>query len=114
MVSVYGHALGRPWAHDNIYTVTRILIPTVAALSSFVLSPSDCSIAVHRHTKMQTLPDELLRMIAGQVLKMEDGLRMWCRLSTTCKRLWSLQLPSEPLYVLDSNRTARGDIICLS
>ena len=57
------------------------------------------------------LPDELLHMIASQVLEVEEGLRSWCRLATTCKRLWSLQLPSEPLHVLDSSLTIHGNIL---
>ncbi len=64
--------------------------------------------------KMLGLPDELLGMIAGQVLEIQEGIRMWCRLSTTCKRLWNLQLPSKPLYVLDNILTTNGENLCSS
>ena len=57
---------------------------------------------------MLTLPDELLDQIARQVVGKEGGLRLWCQLSSTCRRLRDFQLPSEPAYLLD-NVTDDGD-----
>ncbi len=38
------------------------------------------------------LPDVALDAIAAQ--SVGQDVRAWCRLATTCKRLWTLQLPS--------------------
>ena len=52
------------------------------------------------------LPDEILGLIAGEVVGKkvvgeEDGLRLWCKFSSTCRRLSDFQLPSEPAYLLE-------------
>ncbi len=52
---------------------------------------------------MEELPDELLCVIARRVLEKEEGMKLWCKLASTCTRLWSFQLPAEPAYFL-SNR----------
>ena len=57
---------------------------------------------------MQNLPDEILQLIARQVLERKDGFRLWCKLSSTCRRLWSFQLPPEPAYFLDDTLTVLG------
>ena len=40
-----------------------------------------------------SLPDEVIELIGKHVIKRHDGLKAWCRLTSTCKRLWSAQLP---------------------
>ncbi len=113
----YGHPLGRPRALGSTYFCPAQDLMLECQCRSLVLLRDildQTSVSLCIATKMLELPDELLCMIAWQVLKIEDGLRMWCRLSTTCKRLWSVQLPSEPLHFLYSNRTAHGDVSCLS
>ena len=45
-----------------------------------------------RAGSITVLPDEILETIAIQ--SSGQDLRAWCRLATTCKRLWTLQLPS--------------------
>ena len=58
---------------------------------------------------MQELPDDILHLIARQVLKREEGLRLWCKLSSSCRRLRRFQLPSEPTYFLDDRLTDVGE-----
>ena len=58
---------------------------------------------------MQELPDDLLLLIARRVLEEEEGLRLWCKLSSACRRLWRFQLPSEPTYFLDDWLTDQGE-----
>ena len=38
------------------------------------------------------LPDELVEAVGKHVLH-RHGLRAWCRVTSTCKRLWGMQLP---------------------
>ena len=59
--------------------------------------------------EMQELPEDLLLLIARHVLDKEEGLRLWCQLSSACRRLWSFQLPSEPIYFLDDRLTDQGE-----
>ena len=59
--------------------------------------------------EMQELPEDLLLLIARHVLDKEEGLRLWCQLSSACRRLWSFQLPSEPTYFLDDRLTDQGE-----
>ena len=61
---------------------------------------------------MIELPDELLHQIVRQVLEKLEGLRLWCKLSSTCRRLWSFQLPPEPTYFLDESLTLPGPVFC--
>ena len=58
--------------------------------------------------EMQELPDDILLLIARQVLDKEEGLRLWGKLSSACRRLWSFQLPSEPTYFLNDRLTDQG------
>lgn len=60
---------------------------------------------------MLQLPDELLALIAREVLAKDEGLRLWCKLSGTCTRLWSFSLPSKPTYFLDNSLTTDGDLL---
>ncbi len=57
---------------------------------------------------MEDLPDKILRLIAWQVLENEEGMRLWCKLASTCTRLWSFQLPAEPVYFLDNKLNQHG------
>ena len=59
--------------------------------------------------EMQELPDDILLQVARLVLKKEEGLRLWCELSSACKRLWRFQLPSEPTYLLDDRLPDQGE-----
>ncbi len=61
---------------------------------------------------MQDLPDEILQLMARQVLERKDGLRLWCKLASTCRQLWSFQLPPEPAYFLDDSLTDLGVCLC--
>ena len=61
---------------------------------------------------MEDLPDKTLRLIARQVLGKEEGMRLWCRLGSTCTRLWSFQLPAEPAYILDNREKKHGISRC--
>ncbi len=60
---------------------------------------------------MEDLPDELLCVIARRVLEKEEGMKLWCKLASTCTRLWSFQLPAEPAYRL-SNRVKKDGTSC--
>ncbi len=57
---------------------------------------------------MEDLPDKILRLIAREVLEKSDGMRLWCKLASTCTRLWSFQLPAEPVYILDNRVKKHG------
>ena len=39
-----------------------------------------------------SLPDEVLEML-GEMTEQHQGIKAWCRLTSTCRRLWMLQLP---------------------
>ncbi len=45
-----------------------------------------------RDEQITALPDELLEVILREAAGLD--LRACCRLATTCKRLWTMQLPS--------------------
>ena len=56
-----------------------------------------------------SLPDEVLRLVAWRVLKKRNGGREWCRLASTCKRLWRLQLaPQEHTWEVPAQITLPG------
>ena len=57
------------------------------------------------------LPDEMLHLIARQVVETEGGLRLWCMLSSACRRLRKVKLSSEPAYLLDDSLTTQGDCV---
>ncbi len=60
---------------------TSALMPQVALLMEQITGE-----------KLAELPVLVLDAIASQCIG--EDLRAWCRLATTCKRLWTLQLPS--------------------
>ena len=62
--------------------------------------------------QMLELPDELIRLIARQVLETDDGMWLWCKLASTCRRLWKFQLPSEPIHFLDNGEMSPGNCFC--
>ena len=64
------------------------------------------------HCTMENLPGELLCLIARQVLEKDEGLRLWCKLASTCTRLWSFQMPAEPAYILDNMKKKHGISRC--
>ena len=46
-----------------------------------------------------SLPDELIELVGRQVINSQhNGVRTWCRVSSTCKRLWDMQLPGSAIY----------------
>ena len=59
--------------------------------------------------EMLDLPNEVLGLIARQVVEKQGGLRLWCKLSSTCRRLGKIELPSESACVLDYSLTTQGD-----
>ncbi len=61
---------------------------------------------------MEDLPEGLLSLVARQVLEKEEGMRLWCKLASTCTRLWSFQLPAEPVYCLNSSVKKHGTSRC--
>ncbi len=81
---------------DSVSCVVSLIV------NSLYLMPS---IAVG----MMELPDELLDLIAKQVVGKEGGLRLWCKLSSTCRRLRIFELPPNPAYLLDESLTNNGD-----
>lgn len=51
-----------------------------------------------------SLPQEVIDLVGKQVISGReprepeaDGIRDWCRLASTCKELWSMQLPTSAL-----------------
>ena len=45
-----------------------------------------------------SLRDEVIELVGNEVMSgREAGLRMWCRATSTCKRLWDMQLPSSAI-----------------
>ncbi len=40
-----------------------------------------------------SMPDDVMAHIAEQALWRHEGIRAWCRLASTCSRLWRLKLP---------------------
>ena len=45
-------------------------------------------------TSLLSMPDELLQLIALQAIQEVHGLPLYCRIASTCTRLWILQLSS--------------------
>ena len=61
------------------------------------------------HCEMEDLPDDLMRLVARQMLEKEGGLKLWCKLASTCTWLWSFWLPAEPVYFLNDSLKIQGD-----
>ena len=39
-----------------------------------------------------SLPDEIVELVGEQVIN-RHGVKAWCRVASTCTRLWGMQLP---------------------
>ena len=45
-----------------------------------------------------SLPDEIFELVGKRVIgSTKAGLRDWCRVTSTCKRLWGMKLPESHL-----------------
>ncbi len=45
-----------------------------------------------------SLSDSLTELVGQKVIgTRQEGLKDWCRVTTTCKRLWDMQLPGSAL-----------------
>ena len=53
-----------------------------------------------------SMPDDVMEHVAEQALWRHDGIRAWCRLASTCSRLWRLKLPRS----LNHSWTVLGDV----
>ncbi|CAL5224263.1 g6921 [Coccomyxa viridis] len=42
------------------------------------------------------------------MLEKEGGLKLWCKLASTCTWLWSFWLPAEPVYFLNDSLKIQG------
>ena len=41
-----------------------------------------------------SLPDEVIEVVGKHVIgRLREGLKKWCQVTTTCTRLWEMQLP---------------------
>ena len=47
---------------------------------------------IHCMASLLSLPDEIIDII-GTVTERHVGIKAWCMLTSTCRRLWRLQLP---------------------
>ena len=59
-----------------------------------------------------SLPDEVIELVGRYIIDdwWGDGLRKWCHLTTTCKRLWHMQLPeSSREWLVDVDNGMRGE-----
>lgn len=57
-----------------------------------------------------SLPDEVIDII-GHFTEWHVGIKAWCRLTSTCKRLWRMQLPrSRRGWEFDSETTIEGKL----
>ena len=58
-----------------------------------------------------SLSNDLIKLVGQQVIKSPDaGLRAWCRVTSTCKRLWDMQLPeSSSEWRLDVREDFEGE-----
>ena len=99
-----------PGQHTGtLLQAVRVRLLVSAALPCPSLSLHHLHLLPSMVAEMLELPDDLLLLIARQVLKREEGLRLWCKLSSACRRLWVFQLPSEPTYFLDGRLTDQGE-----
>ncbi len=116
--SLHSHRL-RLLAGVPISTPTECFIGSQASCSTWIPAANS---RLHRISfrlllpciamQILDLPDELIRLIARQVLESEDGMWLWCSLASTCRRFWSFQLPSEPTHFLDNGEMSPGDPLC--
>ena len=41
-----------------------------------------------------SMPDDVIKLVGKRIIgSRHAGLREWCRVTSTCKRLWTMQLP---------------------
>ena len=107
----YGFRRLRPWALGNIgHGRAGFQCMPASPTPTTTAEQSDCGFANHR--LMEDLPGELLCLIARQVLEKEEGMRLWCKLASTCTRLWSFQLPAEPVYRLRNRVKSNSTLHC--
>ena len=57
------------------------------------------------------LSDDLIELVRKQALESpKAGVRAWCRVTSTCKRLWDMQLlESSAEWHLDMGKNIRGE-----
>ncbi len=103
--------LGHIWALGNIQAIflQQAVKVRLSALPCLPYSLHRLRLLPKMIGEMQELPDDVLLLVAREVLKKEEGLMLWCKLSSACRRLWRFQLPSEPTYFLDDRLTDQGD-----
>lgn len=75
-----------------------------------VLPMPDATAIVPKMIGLLSLSTDLIELVCEQVLTSpEAGLKAWCRLSSTCKHLWDMQLPhSTSDWLLDMNDSIEG------
>ena len=47
-----------------------------------------------RESSILSIPNDVLQLIAIQSAKLKQGTGDWCKLASSCKRLWLLKLPA--------------------
>ena len=68
--------------------------PLQGVASRFGIAVSTVYISELKMVGLLSLPDELLEAVGTQVIGCDKaGLREWCRVTSTCKQLWDMQLP---------------------
>ena len=75
-----------------------------------------------------SLSNDLIELVGKEIIVDEEdsGLEAWCRVTTTCKRLWDMQLPeSSSEWLLEMNddirseskirqlQLAQGNVLCM-
>ena len=100
-----------PGQHTGVLQAVRVRLLMSGDLPTLSLSLHQSHLLPSMVAEMLELPDDLLLLIARQVLEREEGLRLWCKLSSACRRLWVFQLPSGPTYFLDDRLTDRGECL---
>ena len=57
-----------------------------------------------------SLPVELIERVGEQVIsRQQAGLKTWCKVASTCKRLWRMQLPeSAATWAMDIDVNVKG------
>ena len=99
-----------PWAPTKSQPeAVTVMLSMSAALPSLSLTLHHSRLLPSMIAEMQELPEDLLLLIARRVLKKKEGLSLWCKLSSACRRLWMFQLPSEPTYFLDNRLPDQGE-----
>ena len=57
-----------------------------------------------------SLPDEVIELVGKQVIRWHgDGVRAWCRVTSTCKYLWDMRLPDSAVaWSMDLDKSIKG------